>query len=86
MQAPATLFHPLAPRARRATQTKESPATATPLVAVAGCCTAPVVHSARPVRYLQRIVDETHRLGRPREPANTMANVTRARRVPRRKR
>jgi hypothetical protein len=71
------------PRGRRATQTKESSATVTPLVCVPVCCTAPVVHSAPPVRYLQLMGDETHRLGRPHEPDNTMANVTRACRVPR---
>jgi hypothetical protein len=52
-QAPATLFHPLAPSRPQSHTTKESSATVTPLVCVPICCTAPVVHSARPVRYLQ---------------------------------
>jgi hypothetical protein len=69
-------------RGRRATQTKESSATVTPLVRGASFSTAAAVHSAPPVLYLQLMGDETHRLGRPHEPENIMENVTRGCRVP----
>jgi hypothetical protein len=48
------------PRDRRATQPKESSATVTPLVCRASLCAAAVVHSPRPVCYLQRLGDDTH--------------------------
>jgi hypothetical protein len=77
-QAPATLFHPLAPSRPQSHTNKR----VIGHCYAASLCARLLYSTCRPLGASSALFaahgDETHRLGRPHEPDNTTANVTRA--------